>query len=532
MSNSPNPNLPGGSQDKPSDRLSGTGADVGKPDAGKNSSQASDRLSEELSLTKFNQPQEKDQATFTFKDGQIPKFQIRKGEFLHEKTELSLTEIKPFVDDLIKKTTRRDEDKLTESQRQELAESRKNLQTSARPDDAVLHSLHLASLFAHLGYIEEARQATELSLGIDPDNIKGIELFKELERMHPHDITLSAKQMGTPLLSKSNLRKRIKNLTGGRVIVVGDLLLDELLEGKPERISREAPVLILEHVDTEYALGGAANTANNVAHLGGTCHAIGVCGKDSYAQKMAKIFEQSGITFDLVTDAERPTTVKTRILSKAHSFKQQILRLDRISHEAISQSIEKELIEKIEKSSAGYHAIILSDYRGGTMTDGLIKACRQLSQKTKIALIVDAQDHFERFQNVTLITPNQPDCEKACGFTISDSASLKEAGNELMLLTGAEALLITRGGHGMALFQRGQEPFELPVFNREEVFDVTGAGDTVVATMALAMVTGASYIEAMALGNLAAGIVVKKAGTATTSQTEMSEALDQINLPE
>lgn len=525
MSNSPGSKSSGsGGQDKPSDRLPSLGAE--------SQGGQSNRLSEEVSGAKFNPPAEKDQASFTFKDGQLPKFQIRKGEFLHEKTELNQAQIKPMVDDLIKKTTRVDEDKLTYSQRQELLESRKNLQASTEPQDTVLHSLHLASLFAQLRYIEEARKATELALGIDPDNIKGIELFKELERMHPHDITLTAKQMGTPLLSKSNLRKRIKNMTGGRVIVLGDLLVDELLEGKPERISREAPVLILEHVDTELALGGAANTANNVAHLGGTCHAIGVCGKDEYAKKLAALFERSGITYDLVTDPERPTTVKTRILSKAHSLKQQLLRLDRISHETISEAVERELIEKVEKSSGSYHAIVLSDYRGGTMTDGVIKACRQISQKTKIALIVDAQDHFERFQNVTLITPNQPDCEKACGFAINDSTSLKEAGDELMLLTGAEALLITRGAHGMALFQRGQEPFELPVFNRQEVFDVTGAGDTVVATMALALVTGASYIEAMALGNLAAGIVVRKAGTATTSQSEMSEALDQINLPE
>ena len=155
--------------------------------------------------------------------------------------------------------------------------------------------------------------------------------------MHPPDIAVCPKAATLPaLLTKSNLRKCIHNLSGGRVIVLGDLLIDELLEGKPERISREAPVLILEHVDTELNLGGAANAAHNVAALGGVCHAIGVSGRDEYHHKLSGLFDKVGITHALVQDPARPTTVKTRILSKAHALSQQLLRLYRISQDKIN----------------------------------------------------------------------------------------------------------------------------------------------------------------------------------------------------
>lgn len=333
-------------------------------------------------------------------------------------------------------------------------------------------------------------------------------------------------------LSKTKLRQRINELSRGRVIVVGDLLIDELLEGKPERISREAPVLILEHVDTQLIPGGAANTANNIVALGGSCHAIGVCGEDEYADKLLKLFSSAGINQGLVADQFRPTTVKTRILSKSHSFSQQLLRLDRISHEPVSPAIEDQLAAQINKVATQYQAIVLSDYRGGVITPRVIEACRSAAKAHRLKLIVDAQNELERFQRATVLTPNQPDAEKMVGFAIDSRETLQKAGEMLLKLTNAEAVLITRGSQGMALFQEGAEMIELPVFNKSEVFDVTGAGDTVVATMSLALVTGSTWSEAMALGNLAAGIVVKKQGTATTSIKEMLETLESVLLPD
>lgn len=463
-------------------------------------------------------------------NAQRPSFQLRKSEFTRPETDKPIGLFKPTIDEFLKNTETNDDTKLTDAESRQLAFSREALSNATNGQDAVSEALHLARQYQHMRYIEEAQKATELALGIDPDNPNAKLLLRELERMHHVDISTTIRPVQAQPLTKSNLRKRILSMTGGKVIVLGDLLIDELLEGKPQRISREAPVLILEHVDTQLIPGGAANTANNIAALGGNCHAIGVCGEDEYADKMARLFDQVNIKHSLVRDSSRPTTVKTRILSKSHSFKQQLLRLDRISHKRIDQKIEAELIAKLKAVASDYSAIVLSDYRAGVMTDELIRACRTISAEKNLLLLVDSQDDFARFQNVTLLTPNQPDTEKAVGFEIDSREALQRAGDDLMMTTGAEALLITRGGDGMVLFQQNEPMIELPAFNKSEVFDVTGAGDTVMATMALALVTGSSFVEAMALGNLAAGIVVKKPGTEVTSQKEMLEHLDLLKL--
>ena len=241
--------------------------------------------------------------------------------------------------------------------------------------------------------------------------------------MHPVDVGITSQAIAQASLTKSALRRRIQSLSGGRVVVVGDLLIDELLEGKPERISREAPVLILEHVDTVLIPGGAANTANKISSLGGTCHAVGVCGDDDYADKLAQLLDSCKISHSLVRDPSRPTTVKTRILSKSHSLMQQLLRLDRISHEKISPAVEAALIERLGKCVTGYKAVVLSDYKAGVITDGVIDACRVLAAQHKLMLVVDAQHRFERFKGVTLMTPNQPDTEKAVGYKLMPRSS-------------------------------------------------------------------------------------------------------------
>lgn len=460
-------------------------------------------------------------------------FQLRKSEFSKpQEDDGSTLELKNQVEKFLSQTPVVDDRTRTPAENKDLHETRQALLNTTNLDEALSNALHLARLYQHLRYIEEAKKATSLALSIDPEDEQVRQVFKELERMHPVDIGISA-PVTVPLnITKSSLRKRIRMLGGGKVIVLGDLLIDELLEGRPERISREAPVLILEHVDTVLIPGGAANTANNIAALGGTCHAIGVCGSDEYAGKLAQLLERNGISHDLVSDPSRPTTVKTRILSKSHSLMQQLLRLDRISHERISPHVESALIARITQSAAQYKAVILSDYKGGVITDGVIEACRRAQQTSQLMVIVDAQGDFRRFKNLTLMTPNQPDTEKAVGYPLNSRQALEQAGKDLLEQTGLKALLITRGGEGMALFEQGKPMVEMPAFNRSDVFDVTGAGDTVVATMAMALVTGASYVEAMALGNLAASIVVRKSGTAVTNQRELMENLERLNLAE
>ncbi len=376
---------------------------------------------------------------------------------------------------------------------------------------------------------EIIRKATELELGtlssIEYQNMA----YSKMERTPTHDLGSSTRTSNNIDLSTDRLYEIIQKFSQGKILVLGDLLIDELLEGRAERVSREAPVIILEHVDTILILGGAANTAHNVTALGGHCHALGVCGNDEYAKKLANLFNQYGITHDLVVDSDRPTTVKTRIYSKTHASMQQLLRLDRISHEIIDSNIEKQLIDKLEAIAGQYPVLVLSDYRAGVFTDQVIHACRKITAAHELTLIVDAQDNFERFQNVSLLTPNQPDTEKAVGYQINTHSDLLRAGEDMLLLTGAQSVLITQGKKGMTLFKRGADPFSLPAFNRSEVFDVSGAGDTVVATIGLALSIGASLPEAVALGNIAAGIVVKKPGTAVTNQKEMLVALKSIN---
>jgi rfaE bifunctional protein kinase chain/domain len=357
-------------------------------------------------------------------------------------------------------------------------------------------------------------------------------VFKNLEKIQPHDMAQAAAALAAHGLSKKRLRECIKNLAKGKVMVVGDLLIDELLEGKPERISREAPVLILEHMETELIPGGAANTAHNITALGASCHAVGVCGKDEYAAKLAALLEKYSITHSLVQDPSRPTTVKTRILSRSYAIRQQLLRLDRISHATIDSVVQSLLSERIERAASGYNAIILSDYRAGVISDGVIATSRKVAAQQGLLYVIDAQEGFERFQAATLLTPNQPDAETAVGYAFDTPEKLLKGGEDLLVLTGAQAILITRGPEGMVLFRTGHSPVHMPVFNRSEVFDVTGAGDTVVATMTLALSTGSTPEEAMALGNLAAGIVVRKPGTAVTTQEELIENLEQVALSE
>ena len=474
--------------------------------------------------------------SFGYPIGQGPPFVLKKAEFLKPDHDKPAHELKNLISNFLNDTKLVDEHKLSNAELKELASNRDKLSSAQSLPEAVSTALQLRRVYQEMKYLEEAKKARDLILGLDPNNQISRQLFKELEKMHPQDIAATTSSVvAIPPdsgLSKQRLRARINALSGGRVIVLGDLLIDELLEGRPERISREAPVLILEHVGTELILGGASNAAANLAALGGICHAIGVCGRDEYAKKLARLFEKAGITHGLVEDPTRPTTVKTRILSSAHALRQQLLRLDRISHEKLNAEIAKKVVDRLDSVAEGYSAIILSDYKGGLITDEIVQGTLEIAHNKGLHVIVDAQDKFERFKGAALITPNQPDTEGAIGFKIDSREKLQEAGAKMLALSGAKNMLLTRGGAGMVLFSNNEQTFELPAFNRSEVFDVTGAGDTVVATMTLAMVTGASMTEAMALGNLAAGLVVKKVGTAVTSQTELLDALDTLKMPE
>lgn len=341
-----------------------------------------------------------------------------------------------------------------------------------------------------------------------------------------------------PKLDKKKIISSISKFPSGSVLVAGDIILDEFIMGSPERISREAPVIILEHMSSEYALGGASNASHNISAVSVKTYLAGVVGEDLYSKALENECHKTKIIPILTFDKTRPTTVKTRLLSSAHKhptssiiFKQQLLRLDRLSRNTISKKIEEELLNKIESHLDKIKAVLLSDYNLGVCSKNLITNIIYTCNKKKIPVIVDSSYDFSRFKNSFLITPNQPDTESAVGFQITDLKSLIKAGQKLLKIAGCQNVLITRGSEGMALFdsENPEKPFILPAFNVSEVFDVTGAGDTVAGIIACGISIKLPLDLACTIGNLAASIVVKKYGTAVTTIKELNETVNSMS---
>ena len=306
-----------------------------------------------------------------------------------------------------------------------------------------------------------------------------------------------------------------------RVLVIGDLTLDEFLTGQVERLSREAPVLILRHEQTRQTPGGGANAVYNLAKLGAQVKVAGLVGKDYQGEVLQHIFERDRVdTTGILGDTARPTVTKTRIAGHARqSVTQQIVRIDRKSDELPDMDIQMHLAHYVQEQLATVDAVVCSDYGDGTLTKPVIEASLAHGR-----VVVDSQQSLQRYAGATLFTPNLPEAELAVGYGITDTQTLQKAGEDLLNLTQAEQILITRGEQGMSLFEK-ERTSHIPAFNRTDVFDVTGAGDTVVAALTLGLCAGASFWEAAVLGNLAASLVVRQFGTATTTTEEMKEAL-------
>lgn len=334
-------------------------------------------------------------------------------------------------------------------------------------------------------------------------------------------------------IDKNKLISYIKRLNSPKVLVIGDLALDEMIYGDTERISREAPVLILQHTHTKLILGGASNAANNASVLNnGQVSVVGVIGDDYQAEQLISTFKNANInTQYLVKDKNRKTTTKTRISgSCSHSITQQIVRMDRQTSELISPETEKKVIENIEQIIPKHDAIILSDYHIGTLTQKVIDTAIRIANEHKKVIVVDAQKDLDKYKKVTSMTPNLPDTQKFVGFFIENEEQMEKAGNKLLDATNAESVLITCGADGMVVFDKNKKMTKIPVFNQAKVFDVTGAGDTVTAVYTMALAVGAEPEYAAIIGNIAASIVVKQFGCATTSINEILENLERIKL--
>ena len=324
------------------------------------------------------------------------------------------------------------------------------------------------------------------------------------------------------------LREYVNKLSNAKILIVGDLALDEMVYGDTERISREAPVLILQHTHTNYILGGASNAANNVSSINcGKATVAGVIGDDYQGEELKEAFKKANINCNyLVVDKNRKTTTKTRISgSCSQSVTQQIVRIDRQTNTPVSKETENKIIENIIKLIPEHDAIILSDYHIGTLTDKIIKAVTDTAKQHNMIVVVDAQKNLNRYKGVTSMTPNLPDTQKHVGYNLKNKADYILAGNTLIKDTGAQSILITCGSEGMVVITKDAQYTHIPVFNKSKVFDVTGAGDTVTAIYTLALAIGADPVYAAIIGNIAASIVIKQFGCATTTINEILNAI-------
>ena len=335
-------------------------------------------------------------------------------------------------------------------------------------------------------------------------------------------------------MDKQELLKKLDRLKEPKILVIGDFGIDEMVFGTTQRISREAPVFILEHSKTKIILGTASNAAHNISALNcGKAAAIGVFGDDYYGGVLLKALQDKNIdTSYMVMDKERKTTTKTRISgSCSQSITQQIVRIDRQTTDPLSPKTEALAIENIKKAVPLFDGIILSDYHLGFLTENIVKTAIDEAKKHNKIIVADVQKNFDKYIGASAITPNQPDCEKYSGYFFKDEKTLKDAGCALVQKLNLDRVLLTRGEKGMALFEKKDtnvEFFEVEAFNRKEVFDVTGAGDTVVAAFTLALCAGCSGYEAMYIGNLAASIVIRFFGCHSVSIEDLKSELENL----
>jgi D-glycero-beta-D-manno-heptose-7-phosphate kinase len=338
-----------------------------------------------------------------------------------------------------------------------------------------------------------------------------------------------------PLPGEAERRERLLGLVDGftsrRVLVVGDLIADEFIYGQVARVSREAPVLILKYDATEMVGGGAGNAVNNVASLGGRARLAAIVGGDAEGRRLLASLQRGVDRRHVARVDGYRTPVKTRILAGGvHSAKQQVVRIDREAGWPLGPDVRAAFAKRTASALEGCDAVLLSDYGSGLVTPALAAEIRRIlatrTRRRPVPILLDSRYRLLDYRGLTTCTPNQSEVEQVLGVRIDDDAKvLERAGRTLLTRTRMQAVLVTRGGRGMALFERDRPTAHIPIFGSDEIADVTGAGDTVIATLALALAAGASFYEAARLANYAGGIVVMKRGTATVSARELSDAV-------
>jgi rfaE bifunctional protein kinase chain/domain len=326
------------------------------------------------------------------------------------------------------------------------------------------------------------------------------------------------------------LRKIVESFSKITITVVGDLVADEFVFGEISRVSREAPVLILKHRERTVVPGGGANAINNLAELGVNVLPVGVIGDDEVGRLLLKVFRHKRIPLSgVLKDKSYTTVTKTRILAgMTHTARQQVVRVDREPETAPNHHLRRELVLAAREYAHASDALLISDYGYGAASPAILNAIRERGRLDGVPVILDSRYRMLEYSGAIAATPNEPEVEAALGVRIgNDWSRLCSAGEQVISRMKLQSLVITRGRDGMAAFAGKHKPVDIPIFGSDQVADVTGAGDTVIATFAAAFAAGASTEEAAHLANYAGGIVVMKRGTASVSRQELLDALDK-----
>jgi rfaE bifunctional protein kinase chain/domain len=341
---------------------------------------------------------------------------------------------------------------------------------------------------------------------------------------------VSRRKHSSQRVEPGRLLTLVDDFAGIRVAVFGDLIVDEFIYGEIARVSREAPVLILDYDSTDIVPGGAGNAAANVAALGGAPLVIGVAGRDETGKRLLHVMRKRVDVAGVLRPGGYRTPTKTRILAGGvHSAKQQVVRIDRATRPELADSDRRAIQMHLVHAAARCDALLVSDYGTGLVSPEAVAQVQRNFRspgKRQPPVLVDSRYSLVRFRGMTACTPNESEVEHLFGIRIGDNTqTLEKAGRELLSRTRTKAVLITRGSRGMALFEPQRETIHIPIFGSDQIADVTGAGDTVIATMTLALAASGTFEEAAHLANYAGGLVVMKRGTATVSADELRTAI-------
>jgi rfaE bifunctional protein kinase chain/domain len=332
---------------------------------------------------------------------------------------------------------------------------------------------------------------------------------------------------------KKDLIDKIELMQGQSVLVIGDMVADVYLYGNISRISREAPVLVLEQAEEKIIAGGAANVANNAATLGGRVLAVGLVGLDNGARGLKEVLGKNGVdTTGFFCDEKRPTITKTRVIAGGRAtVSQQVVRIDKETKVPMAPAFEANLMQYLKQILPNVNGVVLSDYGSGTITEEIKELLLTYCRENGVPTIIDSRYDIHRFKGIDYVKQNDAELAAAVGYELTSEELLYKAGTQLLAEMQAKGVLITRGEKGMTLFEEDGSVHDIPVSDKSEVYDVSGAGDTCVAAVILSLAAGVEPIYAAEISNYASGIAVRKLGTATVSTAELARVIKNEALP-